>query len=92
MEQNISEIISVSEIGKFDYCPFGWYIEKKGLIDEIKDKDRNYNEAIQRGIEEHKKFVIEVEKYREHSVIRVILFIVLILIFLYVSLTLLVSA
>lgn len=89
MEQSNSEVISASEIAKFDFCPFRWYIEKKGLIDKTKQMD---NGAIQRGISEHKKLAVEVEKYRERSVISVILFIVLLLIFLYISLTLLTHA
>ncbi|MEM3927889.1 MAG: hypothetical protein QXT07_02955 [Archaeoglobaceae archaeon] len=85
MEKRDLEIIHSSEIGKFEFCPFGWYIEKKGLIDGIKERD-----AILRGFEEHKRFAAEIEKYGKRSAVSTFLFIALILAFLYVALLLLI--
>ncbi|MEM2446456.1 MAG: hypothetical protein QW734_07345 [Candidatus Bathyarchaeia archaeon] len=87
MDKEDLETIHASEIGKFDFCPFGWYIEKKGLVDGIKEQNHR---AILRGFEEHKRFAVEIEKCGTHSVVSTFLFIALILAFLYVALLLLI--
>lgn len=88
MNKGPEKPIYASEIGKFDFCPFGWYLEKKGIVKEIAEREGIDTglELRKRGTSEHERFEKEIRSSRKHSIASTILFIALLLAFLYVAL------